>query len=76
MGIFLVFVVLERIESFLKICAHRWWYIVVDTRFVVSIFVVIIVGEVCDLTRALYARRGALKAIERLYGEAVYFGRL
>src|SRR5690242_4965972 len=75
MWILLVFVVFERFETLFQVGAHWWWYVVVDARLVVSVLVVFVVGEVRNFLWAFYACGCALKAVERLYREAVDLGR-
>lgn len=73
--ILFVLIMSECIKPLLEICAHRWWYVVVDARLVITVLVVVVVGEVGNFARALDARRCALESAQGLYREAMYFGR-
>jgi len=66
MGVFLVLIAPERFEPLPEICAYLGWVIVINSRLVLSILVVVIVGEMRDLVGSLDASRCALEAVERL----------
>lgn len=66
MRIDFLFVVPERLESLLEISTHGRWDVVVDARLIVPVLVIVVVGEIGDFTRPLYARCSTAESVDGL----------